>query len=529
MLNIFSIFSCLLMTISSFAIAETKPSQTLEPQVAGRFYPADKTALRDRINLFFKKVPEQEFNGRPIAIISPHAGYVYSGQVASHSFQAIRNHGFKRAIVLAPNHSGRRFRGASILKVKSFKTPLGEIPVDQEACERLLDTTFKPVSKNSYNKDKPLRLFGEYRGAYKGEHSLETQLPFLQMVLGDFDLVPVMIGVLIENDFDLIANALKPLLDNETLVVVSSDFTHYGQAYRYVPFTEKIEENIRELDYGAFEKILNKDFEGLRLYRKQTGINACGVIPIAVLLKLLPDDAKGHILSYNTSGHQTNNFTYSVSYASILFTRSKEDGIKSGKVIQEDKHAVPLTQKEKKFLLSLARNTLKIYTTTGSHPDLKSSSDIPTPKLQHKYGVFVTLKKEGRLRGCIGYILPKSPLYQAVIENTINSSSRDNRFTPVKAKEIDNITIEISVLSLPRRISGPDEFVVGEEGIIIRKGHASAVFLPHVATEQGWDREETLCHLCKKAGLSENAWKEDEMEFYVFTADVFHETGKTQT
>ncbi|MCF6150088.1 MAG: AmmeMemoRadiSam system protein B [Candidatus Kuenenia sp.] len=531
MKHIMFIFTFFLITFTSslsLLFAETEQSQAWEPQVAGRFYPGNDAALKDQINGFLKKVPSQKSHGRPLAIISPHAGYVYSGQVAAYGYSAIKDNGFKRVIVLAPSHSGRRYRGASILTVKNFKTPLGLIPVDQEACGHLLNTSFAPESKNAHN-NSPLKLFGAYDGAYKGEHSLETQLPFLQITLGDFILVPVMVGVLINDDFDKIADAIRPLLDDKTLLVVSSDFTHYGDAYRYVPFRENVEENIKNLDYGAFEKILNKDFNGLRDYRKETGINACGILPISILLKLLPDSAKGHILNYDTSGRQTNNFVYSVSYASILFTKDAE--IKSGayrpqEKSQTDEHALCFSEKEKNILLSLARNTLETYTGTGASPEIDLRFFTQTPRLLERYGVFVTLKKDGHLRGCIGYILPKTPLYQAVVENTINSSAKDNRFVPVNRAEIKDIDIEISVLSQPRKINTFHEFTVGKEGIVIRKGYASAVFLPHVATEQGWDKTETLQHLCRKAGLPVNAWKDNDMEFFVFTADVFHEAKK---
>jgi AmmeMemoRadiSam system protein A len=350
------------------------------------------------------------------------------------------------------------------------------------------------------------------------------------MALGTFKLIPIIVGVLTDNDYDQVANAIRPLMDDKTLVVVSSDFTHYGEGYGYIPFRNDIEKNIRILDYGAFDKILSKDFDGLRVYRKETGINACGIIPIALLLKLLPNEARGEILNYDTSGHQSNNFSFSVSYASFLFTKPLET--KSGDYIPkadtlDNDLPFGLNNKEKALLFSLARSTLETYTKTGTSPKLDKIEDKLTPRLKENYGVFVTLKKHGELRGCIGHIVPRVPLSHAIIENTINSSANDWRFNPVEAKEIQDITIEISVLSQMKKINGPDEFIVGKEGIVIRKGPASAVFLPQVATEQGWDRAETLCQLCRKAGLSPDAWKDDDMEFFVFTANVFHEGEKT--
>ncbi len=514
---------------ASALFAQTETRQLWEPQVAGRFYPGSEAALNEQIDTFFKNVPRQPRKGKPFAIISPHAGYRYSGQVAAYGYNVIKDCGFTRVIILSPSHfgSGKRFRGASILKAKSFKTPLGLIPVDQDACNYLLDTS-TDLSPDPAHKS--VALFGTYEGAYQGEHSLEVQLPFLQKALNSFTLVPIMIGILKDDDFDRIAIAIRPLLDDKTLIIVSSDFTHYGEVYNYVPFKKDIEKNIRALDYGAFEKIRNKDFEGLRTYRKETGIDACGIIPIELLIKLLPVTAQCEILDYDTSGRQTNDFSYSVSYASILFTKPSET--KSGQYLPTDDTSdndtsLGLTAKEKTLLLSLARSTLETYTKTGNSPKLDPAENMLTSRLKEKSGVFVTLKKYGELRGCIGSILPKTPLFQGVIENTINSSSHDWRFSPVNVKEVTDITIEISVLSQPRKIIGPDEFIAGKEGIIIRKGTASAVFLPQVAVEQGWDRVETLCHLCQKAGLPQNAWREDGVEFYVFTADVFHEGEKS--
>jgi len=532
MKSLFSLISLFVALLTpSLLFADTETSQVWEPQVAGRFYPGNETVLKDQINAFFNKVPKQALKGRPLAIISPHAGYQYSGQVAAYGYNAIKDAGFNRVIILAPSHfmSGKRFRGVSILNVKSFKTPLGVIPVDEDACNQLLNTSeeSKPEASASHQ---AIKLFGSHEGAYKGEHSLETQLPFLQMALNTFKLVPIIVGVLIDNDYDQVASTIRPLMDDKTLVVVSSDFTHYGEGYSYIPFKNNIEKNIHILDYGAFDKILSKDFDGLRVYRKETGINACGINPIALLLKLLPSEAQGEILNYDTSGHQSKDFSFSVSYASVLFTKPLET--KSGHYIPKadtlnNNPSFCLTSKEKVLLLSLARSTLETYIKTGTSPKLDKIEYKLTPRLKENYGVFVTLKKHGELRGCIGYIVPRAPLSQAVIENTINSSARDWRFNPVEANEVSDITIEISVLSQTKKINGPDEFIVGKEGILIRKGSASAVFLPQVATEQGWDRAETLCQLCRKAGLFPDAWKDDDMEFFVFTANVFHEGEKT--
>lgn len=306
---------------SSTLFAEAEQQEALEPQVAGRFYPGNETALKDQINAFFKNVQSQEPKGRPVAIIAPHAGYQYSGQVAAYGYKAIKDCEFERVIILALKHNlgTKRVRGVSIINPKHFKTPLGLVNVDQDACNQLLNTS---------------KLFGIYDDAFKEEHSLETQLPFLQMTIKNFKLVPLMVCFLIQDDFDQVANAIKPLITNKTLLVVSSDFTHYGENYNYVPFKSNVEKNIRKYDYGLFERILAKDFDGVKFYRQYTGITACGIFPIALLLKILPADVQGEILNYDTSGRQLNDFSSSVSYASIIFTKPSQS--KSGQYVPKD-------------------------------------------------------------------------------------------------------------------------------------------------------------------------------------------------
>jgi AmmeMemoRadiSam system protein A len=174
-------------------------------------------------------------------------------------------------------------------------------------------------------------------------------------------------------------------------------------------------------------------------------------------------------------------------------------------------------------LLKLARDTLECCVKEGKKPDLNPREYTLSRKLKQKRGVFVTLNKNGNLRGCIGHIQPREQLVNAVIDNTVNSSMNDRRFRHVSEDELSEIEIDISVLSPIKKISGADKFIPGKHGVIIRLGGMRAVFLPQVATEQGWDREETLAHLCNKAGLPSYAWKDEKMEFFVFTAEVFHE------
>ena len=472
-----------------------------EPAVAGRFYPDSEAELSKKINNYLDKALIEDLPGKPVAIISPHAGYQYSGAVAAYGYKAIKDHGYKRVIVLAPSHYAR-YRGASILDVEAYKTPLGLVRLNQGICNNLINNP---------------PFFGTLANAHKREHSLETQLPFLQVVLGnDFELIPVLISRLNNDELDFIADKLKPLINDDTLIVVSSDFTHYGYGYDYVPFKKDVEAKLERLDYGAFERILALDFDGFFRYKRATGITACGFMPIALLMKLLPSDVQGKILQYDTSGSILGNFDSSVSYASIVFTRDNEPPDIIG-------NRTGLSNDEKLTLLEAARDTLEFAVKGGKKPEINSEKYTLSQTLKEKRGVFVTLNKNGNLRGCIGHIQAREQLINAVIDNTINSSINDARFRPVNEEELSDIEIDISVLSPIKRISGVEKFIIGKHGIIINLGGMRAVFLPQVATEQGWDREDTLAHLCNKAGLPSYAWKDKEMEFFVFTAEVFHE------
>ena len=403
--------------------------------------------------------------------------------------------------MLAPSHYSR-YRGASILDVDAYETPLGLVKLNQGICNNLINNP---------------PFIGTFKNAHKREHSLETQLPFLQTVLGnDFELIPILISRLSNEEFDFIADKLRPLIDEDTLIVVSSDFTHYGYGYDYVPFKKDVEANIRKLDHGAFERILALDFNGLFNYKKATGITACGFMPVLLMMKLLPDNIQGKILKYETSGSILGDFNTSVSYASIVFTKNSDRPDIIGK-------NTGLDNDEKLILLKVARDTLECYVKEKRMPDLNSGEYTFSNKLKEKSGVFVTLNKSGHLRGCIGHIIPREKLFEAVMNNTINSSINDERFRPVSEEELAEIEIDISILSPIKQISGADKFIPGEHGIIISFRGIRAVFLPQVATEQGWNREETLARLCNKAGLPAYSWKDEEMEFFVFTTEVFHE------
>lgn len=291
--------------LAGTAYGQPKLRAVREPVAAGRFYPADEGALRSEVASYLAKIPKQSLPGKPVALISPNAGYKYTGIVAAHGYSTIKGHNYKRVIILAPSHYGR-FKGVSISRATHYRTPLGSVAIDDEVCNKLLD---QPP------------LFGTDPVADKREYSIENQLPFLQSVLKDFKIVPLLFGTLSKEGVQKVADAIRPFMTDDTLLIASSDFTKYGDAFSYVPFRKDIEENIKKLDYGALDKILALDSDGFLQYRIETGITADGFLPIGVLLRLLPSEVKGTLLKYDTSGRQSGDFTYSGSYVSIVFTR----------------------------------------------------------------------------------------------------------------------------------------------------------------------------------------------------------------
>lgn len=176
-----------------------------------------------------------------------------------------------------------------------------------------------------------------------------------------------------------------------------------------------------------------------------------------------------------------------------------------------------LTDKEKKVLLDIAKSTIEAKINRKDMPEVKIDSET----LKQKRGAFVTLKKRGQLRGCIGYIKAYKPLWETIQEMAVAAAFHDPRFPSLKADEVNQLTFEISVLSPLKRIKKIDEIEVGKHGLYLISGYNSGLLLPQVATEYGWDRETFLNETCYKAGLPPQAWRDAETEIYIFSADYF--------
>ena len=472
----------------------------MKSHLAGSWYPGSAEKLNMQLADFSENAATKP-KDNVIALILPHAGYKWSGQTAAFGIKSI-NRKFKRIIVIGPSHHITMADTLSVPNVTHYQTPLGQTPLDRDFIDKLL--------KHS--------IFQNIPRAHTQEHSVQIELPLLQYAQKDFELVPIVTGQCSFETVERAANILRSLIDADTLVVASSDFVHYGRRFRYVPFTENIPAGIKKLDMGAYEHIAALDARAFFEYRKKTGATICGYIPVAILLSMLDKPVKVELAKYATSGELLGDYSNSVSYLSVVFSGAWPPGEKN--VEPEPKSELSKTDKQQ--LLKLARKTIIYYLENNKAPTPSDLGIKPGPAMKTRRAAFVTLKKQGRLRGCIGDIIPRSALCDSVIRNAINATVNDRRFRPVTRPEADELTIEISALTVPKSVASAADIRIGADGVILRKGRRRAVYLPQVAPEQGWGIEETLTHLSVKAGLPADAWK-NGAEFQVFQAEVFGE------
>lgn len=489
---------CALLCLAIAAPASVASAESVRPSVlAGAWYPGEPNELAQLVDDLMDRAPAKAPAGPVRALVVPHAGYRFSGATAAEAYALVRGKEYRRVLVLAPSHYGR-YRGLSVAEVEAYETPLGKVPLDRDAVAHLRRSS----------------LVQAHAAAHAREHSIEIELPFLQQSLAPgWKLVPVLVGGLNDDDYAQAAALLRPLLDAQTLLVVSSDFTHYGRRFGYLPFPrdEATAAAIRELDDGAIRLIEENNRVGFLDYQRRTGITICGYRPLALLLALLPGDATVERLGYTTSGELTGDYRNSVSYQAMVVMRERPLAALEGDGAGAAQASGRIDRDELALLHRLAVMAVE-SAVLGYDPEREREAErlIATlpESLKRPSGAFVTLERDGQLRGCIGNIQARNPLFLAIMKNGVNAAVNDRRFRPVAADELDDLTVEVSVLTPLRPIADLEDFRVGEQGIVLSKQGRRAVFLPEVAVEQGWDREQTLSHLSKKAGLSKDAWRE---------------------
>ncbi len=472
---------------------DTIPSR--QPAVAGTFYPADPAEIQHMLKMYFAKAPVHSSDSEVMAIISPHAGYVFSGEVAAAAFNQLDpEKKYKTIFILGSSHRNS-FAGASVYSIGNYSTPLGIVKSDLEIAQKL-------AAEN-----KVLAFDPQY---HKSEHSIEVQIPFLQYFLKkDFKIVPILLGTQDPSICKQIAKALKPYFLPGNLFVISTDFSHYP-AYRDAIITDHqvgdaIVTNNPNKFLNAVESCTGKNIEHLA-----TG---CCSWPSVLTLMYLTEEMKGiafkKVLYKNSGDSQYGEMDRVVGYYALS-------------VLKEKQNTMALSDSDRNVLLQIARNTINTYIQESQTSTVDSESLSTT--LLSKAGAFVTLKKAGELRGCIGHFEADKPLYKIVQQMAIAAATQDYRFDAVNASELKQVDIEISVLTPMQKISNVNTIKLGIDGIYIRKGSRSGTFLPQVATETHWNLEEFLGHCARdKAGIGWEGWKDKDAEIFVYQAFVFGE------
>ncbi|MCD6412898.1 MAG: AmmeMemoRadiSam system protein B [Elusimicrobia bacterium] len=458
--------------------AESKKEKKIKKMnYAGSWYPAQSQEIEDFINYFLSKSTSPVVDGEIIGIVFPHAGWKFTAPVAAADIRALLGRKFDTVVLLGPSHYVG-FDGAALGDYDLWQTPFGEISVNREFENEL--AKIDSVKFNNIPQQK--------------EHSTEVVMPFLMYALKDFSVVPVVMGQ-DWGTYKKFARKLAALYRKGILFVASSDMSHY--------FTYEQAEN---MDGKCLSFLSNYDINGLEASLRKREVQLCGaqaVLAVMLASKLAGANA-AKVLKYANSGDTTGDKNRVVGYGAVCFY----------------KKGVPMLNKEeKRKLIEIARKTIKSFVTTGKVPDF----EIDDERLKEIQGAFVTINESGRLRGCIGNIVGVKPLWETVRDMAVEAATRDPRFPPVDKSELGKIDIEVSVLT-PLKRAKPEEIVLGRDGVVVKKGFRQGVYLPQVATETGWSKEEFLSSLCAhKAGLPADAWKEPDTELYVFQADVFSE------
>jgi len=466
------------------------------------FYPKDKAGLECIIEGFIRDACLPDMPSEIVAVIVPHAGYAYSGKVASYAFKALMGGGFNTVVVLGVSH-GHYFKGISVLDKDAYVTPLGRCEIDKVFSQRLIG-----FNDGIYNLE----------GPFYGENSIETQIPFIQYALPGAKIAVVLIGDSSYETCVLLRDALCKATGTrkDVVFIISTDMSHF--------FTDT---QAREIDSSVISSI--KVFDPQVLYRflfsMKNAERPCG--SSAIVSGMLAARALGadsvNILQYATSGQVSGDYNSVVGYMSAVITRPRDGVNRESQDQGEEGYAMKrlLNLSQRKHLLQIARCAITNYLDgKNDKAPLNNEDNV----LVENMGAFVTLHKAGRLRGCIGNITGRGPLCDTVAEAAIQSAIGDPRFGPVTADELDDIDIEISVISPLKRIDDPDKIVMGKHGVLVSDGFRTGVYLPQVAIETSWDRDRFMRSLCsQKAGIAPDAWKTGACELYVFTAEVFGE------
>jgi len=465
--------------------------------VAGSFYPVDPRELSAMIDDMLAHATPAPVDGAILAAVAPHAGYPYSGPVAAWTFAALKDHKYSRVVVIAPSHYVA-FGFSSIYDGDAYETPLGTIPIDKEFARQL--TKISSTIRFSEQGHTPTSA--------GGEHALEVELPWLQKVLGSFELVPIVMGDQSYESSRALGVALAKLVQAEknpgdTLILASSDLSHYH------PYDQA-----ETLDHKTLHALQSWDYFSMSRNFQTRVWEACG--GAAIVAAMIAAERMGanqtQVLRYANSGDTSGDKSRVVGYSADLFVKTSSSAAEEA--------PFSLTDQEKSELLALARKSTEYAVETNKAYDPPATT---SETLNREYGAFVTLKEDGMLRGCIGYTSPIKPLYITVRDTASYAALRDPRFRPVAVSELPQLEYEISVLSPLRRVTDIEQIQVGRDGLLMKNGDSEGLLLPQVPLEQKWNRRTFLEQTCAKAGMHPNCWKDENTDIFKFTAVIFGE------
>ncbi len=460
---------------------------------AGAFYPKNPDTLKAMIEEFLEKSPKGVDFDRVYGLVSPHAGYIFSGWVAAKAYKHVEGREYDAVIIIGPSHY-KAFQGASVFNGDAYATPLGDVKLDVELAAEIAKSKEK-VS---------LSLDGHEWDSQRSEHSIEVQLPFIQIVLPEIPIVPVCMGSQDSQTIDdLVQSIVKAVKrqDKKVLIAASTDLSHFHNNKEAKTIDRKFVNSFGRYDYFKL---------GNDLATKKC--EACGGGP--VIAAMIAAEQLGannsEFLQYSTSGESP--------YADV--GKNRVVGYMSGLMVESGRSSFgdfpQFTEEEEKILKDIALNGMK----EGMTGKQQHSVEYVPMSLGQDFAAFVTMKKNGELRGCMGHTVASQSLVKEVYESAKMAATRDPRFDKLKKDELDDINFEITILSRFKRVYSPDNIEIGKDGVYLRVGKNSGLFLPQVATENDWDLKTYMQMLSRKAGLSTDAYLEPNAQLYKFRAII---------
>ncbi len=468
-----------------------------QADLAGTWYSPSEEELSAELDGYMRNAKVEMPDGEVIGFIVPHAGFRFSGPVAAFTYKLIKEMSPDRIIVVGLTHR-RYFPGViAAFTDEVFSTPLGGAKID-------LSLTNKLIEFNRNIRSKPV--------AFDSENSIEMQIPFIQRAAPQAKLVLLALCDQRGNNANALVRALYKVLKDEKkyVILASTDMSHY------LSYEAAKKKDMRTID-------LMKKFEPKKLFEENLrGANnlMCGygaVYSVMSVCEMLGAN-EVEILNYANSGDTYGSKERVVGYLSAAFVKKAEGVGVMGQEVEKERGM--FNQDQKARLLKIARDAIQYKLKTGKVPDVEVQDEV----IKQDMGAFVTLRVERELRGCIGFMAARGPVYLTVRDMAIASATQDSRFSPVTMEEMKDIDIEISALSPMELIHDHNEIEVGKHGVMVKMGTLTGVYLPQVADETGWSKEEFMNSLCAgKAGIPRDAWKTGQCEIYIFTAEVFGE------